>query len=165
MAPSASKPRSYAAAASHTSSTSSASSSQKKAAAKKAKSAPAKATVVNQDKEEEGSVATRAKRAKNVEFPTLHTQNAAILAFAEHVRTVPEERFRPFASCHVGSEWASRDLEDYRKGYPGQKINSPRLQDNFLFYSNELASTPNGDLIDNIHALVLPYTCRFLSLN
>ena len=36
-------------------------------------------------------------------------------------------------------------------GYPGRSLNDARLQDNFLFYSNKLKSSPNGDYIDTIH--------------
>ena len=55
----------------------------------------------------------------------------------------------------VAREWASRDLEDYRNGYPGQDLDNARLQNNFLFYSNELKSQPSGDFVDQIHKFAL----------
>ncbi len=48
------------------------------------------------------------------------------------------------------SSWASRDITQYLTGYPSQR-DDPSLNDNLRFYSNEIRSRPDGDLIDLIH--------------
>ena len=47
------------------------------------------------------------------------------------------------------SSWASRDTQQYLNHYPDQRDN-PRLNDNLLFYSNQLPSRPDGGLIEDI---------------
>ncbi|KAJ8299427.1 hypothetical protein KUTeg_023487 [Tegillarca granosa] len=46
---------------------------------------------------------------------------------------------------------SKRDTDQYRKGYPGKK-DDLKLKDNLLFYTNEVASYPDGDFIDIIHS-------------
>ncbi|CAF4611621.1 unnamed protein product [Rotaria sp. Silwood1] len=48
------------------------------------------------------------------------------------------------------SSWAQRDIAEYRSGYPDARQNS-RIKDNYNFYTNKIASHPDGDFIDNIH--------------
>ncbi|XP_052270337.1 opioid growth factor receptor-like protein 1 isoform X1 [Dreissena polymorpha] len=53
-----------------------------------------------------------------------------------------------------GYSWtrqAQKDTEDYRNGYPG-KSDDPEQDLNYMFYTNEIKSRPDGDYIDNIHA-------------
>ncbi len=108
-------------------------------------------------------------------FPALTTVNPAILAFADFIKTASPTQLAPFARIsnfggwsapirmlslkanfllflyYTGRGWASTDLQNYRNNYPGQDLNNPRLQENFQFYSNKIASRPRGDFIDAIH--------------
>ncbi|CAG5134470.1 unnamed protein product, partial [Candidula unifasciata] len=47
--------------------------------------------------------------------------------------------------------FSDRDTENYRSGYPG-KEDDPELNDNVRFYKGEIASSPDGALIDEIHS-------------
>ena len=51
----------------------------------------------------------------------------------------------------MGGVNAKDDLARYREGYPDEELNDPRLTRNVEFYSNALASKPDGDFIDEIH--------------
>jgi len=46
--------------------------------------------------------------------------------------------------------YAAKDTEQYRTGYPGLE-DDPNVDCNLRFYRNELASRPQGALIDEIH--------------
>ena len=48
------------------------------------------------------------------------------------------------------SSYAQRDIAEYRNNYPNTRSN-PKIKDNYDFYTNKIASHPDGDLIDNIH--------------
>jgi hypothetical protein len=48
------------------------------------------------------------------------------------------------------SSWAQRDISDYRKNYPNTRSDK-NITDNYDFYTNKIASHPDGDKIDNIH--------------
>eukprot|EP01114_Cavostelium_apophysatum_P010669 TRINITY_DN2472_c0_g1_i1.p2 TRINITY_DN2472_c0_g1~~TRINITY_DN2472_c0_g1_i1.p2 ORF type:complete len:303 (-),score=73.20 TRINITY_DN2472_c0_g1_i1:1210-2118(-) len=50
----------------------------------------------------------------------------------------------------MGNVHASEDAQRYRDGYPGKRDN-PKLTTNLDFYSNKIASKPEGDTIENIH--------------
>ena len=104
--------------------------------------------------------AAAAKRSrKAVAFPAIDTAHPLIAELAARARTADPATLRPFASCHVGGDWASRDLEHYRMGYPGERLDNKRLQDNYLFYSNRLASRPQGGLIEDMHRCANDVTC------
>lgn len=46
--------------------------------------------------------------------------------------------------------WSKRDMTDYRNGYP-DTLPERRVNSNYKFYTNQMESNPDGDLIDNIH--------------
>ena len=48
------------------------------------------------------------------------------------------------------SSWAQRDIRDYRENYPHARSDKS-ITDNYDFYTNKIASHPDGDTIDNIH--------------
>jgi len=50
----------------------------------------------------------------------------------------------------MGQGNAKVDLEKYRKGYPDMK-DDPNINENYLFYSGKIPSSPDGDYIDKIH--------------
>eukprot|EP01012_Entosiphon_sulcatum_P035375 TRINITY_DN4489_c0_g2_i1.p1 TRINITY_DN4489_c0_g2~~TRINITY_DN4489_c0_g2_i1.p1 ORF type:complete len:234 (+),score=69.12 TRINITY_DN4489_c0_g2_i1:76-777(+) len=49
-----------------------------------------------------------------------------------------------------GGNWASRDVQEYRAGYPGKKDDLSRT-DNLLFYQNKLRCRPDNKLVEEIH--------------
>lgn len=49
----------------------------------------------------------------------------------------------------MGAGNAKQDLQRYRDGYPGD-IDDKDANDNYLFYTNQLESSPHGDYIENI---------------
>lgn len=65
---------------------------------------------------------------------------------------VPQRRNSKIRSDRIDELVKSRkkDTVFYRKGYPGLPDNLDS-NDNVSFYKNELSSSPDGDLIDNIH--------------
>ena len=46
--------------------------------------------------------------------------------------------------------WSKRDMTEYRNKYPYTRSDE-RVNSNYQFYTNEVESYPDGDLIDNIH--------------
>jgi hypothetical protein len=48
------------------------------------------------------------------------------------------------------SSQVQRDISDYRKNYPNARSDK-NIRDNYEFYTNKIASHPDGDTIDNIH--------------
>jgi len=46
---------------------------------------------------------------------------------------------------------AKDDINQYLNGYPDDPIDPEDKDDNFKFYSNQIVSKPNGDLIEDIH--------------
>lgn len=52
----------------------------------------------------------------------------------------------------MGGVNAKDDLARYRDGYPDEVLDDPRLTRNVAFYSNALASKPDGDFVDRIHS-------------
>jgi len=51
----------------------------------------------------------------------------------------------------MGQGNAKADLENYRKGYPDLR-DDLSINDNYLFYSGQIASVPDGEHVDNVHA-------------
>jgi hypothetical protein len=68
----------------------------------------------------------------------------------------PHTSMFQFGSSGPGSA-ANKDLTEYRDGYPGKSLNDPSLTENLRFYSGEIKSRPNGDLIDTIHKYNIDY--------
>ncbi|CAF4971142.1 unnamed protein product, partial [Rotaria sp. Silwood1] len=54
------------------------------------------------------------------------------------------------ASSYIS--WARQDIIEYRNNYPHVRSDS-KITQNYRFYTNQLESYPDGDLIDNIHKL------------
>jgi len=51
---------------------------------------------------------------------------------------------------NLDEQRAKKDIELYRKGYPGQ-FDDPSLSKNLAFYKGYISCFPDGDTIDNIH--------------
>lgn len=68
-----------------------------------------------------------------------------ILLLQRATSPIPPRRI--FGSAN---RYAARDIALYQDGYPDFRTN-PHLNDNVRFYRNEIVSTPDGDVIDNIH--------------
>ncbi|CAF3433526.1 unnamed protein product [Rotaria sp. Silwood1] len=85
----------------------------------------------------------------NVNQQRSDTNNRSIISLTNY-RITFDDSDDDDASSYIS--WARRDILEYRNNYPSVRSDS-KITQNYRFYTNQLESYPDGDLIDNIHKL------------